>query len=64
MNPVMEQIKVRDLGQKEFHQAVEEVIESVQPVLDRNPEYRQTAVLETRAQKGDHRRDLSGGECE
>jgi glutamate dehydrogenase (NADP+) len=36
----------RDPGEKEFHQAVEEVIETVQPVLERNPQYRQTAVLE------------------
>lgn len=46
MNPVMELIKVRDPGEKEFHQAVEEVLESVQPVLDRNPQYRKDAVLE------------------
>jgi glutamate dehydrogenase (NADP+) len=46
MNPVMERIKLRDPGEKEFHQAVEEVLESVQPVLDRNPQYRQDAVLE------------------
>ena len=39
-------IKDRDPGEKEFHQAVEEVIESVKPVLDRNPQYRQDAVLE------------------
>ena len=46
MNPVMELIKARDPGEKEFHQAVQEVIENVQPVLDRNPQYRQDAVLE------------------
>ena len=39
-------IKDRDPGEKEFHQAVEEVMETVQPVIDRNPEYRQAAVLE------------------
>ena len=36
----------RDPGEKEFHQALEEVIETVQPVLERNPQYRQAAVLE------------------
>jgi glutamate dehydrogenase (NADP+) len=46
MSDILNVIKNRDPGEKEFHQAVEEVIESVQPVLDRNPEYRQTAVLE------------------
>ncbi len=46
MSDILKVIKDRDPGEKEFHQAVEEVLESVQPVLDRNPEYRQTAVLE------------------
>jgi len=42
----MEIIKERDPAAEEFHQAVHEVIESVKPVLDRNPEYRQAAILE------------------
>lgn len=42
----MELIKDRDPGQREFHQAVSEVLDTVKPVLDRNPEYRQAAVLE------------------
>jgi glutamate dehydrogenase (NADP+) len=46
MSDILKVIKNRDPGEKEFHQAVEEVLESVQPVLDRNPEYRQAAVLE------------------
>ncbi len=46
MTDILKVIKNRDPGEKEFHQAVEEVLESVQPVLDRNPEYRQAAVLE------------------
>jgi glutamate dehydrogenase (NADP+) len=36
----------RDPGEKEFHQAVREVLESVTPVLERHPEYRREAVLE------------------
>jgi glutamate dehydrogenase (NADP+) len=32
--------------QKEFHQAVQEVAESVMPVLDRHPEYRSAKILE------------------
>ncbi|MBU2647681.1 NADP-specific glutamate dehydrogenase [bacterium] len=39
-------IKDRDPGQKEFHQAVQEVLESVKPVLDRNPEYARMRILE------------------
>jgi len=46
MSEMIKWIKDRDPDQKEFHQAVQEVLESVQPVLDRNPEYRQKAVLE------------------
>ncbi|MEE8431485.1 MAG: NADP-specific glutamate dehydrogenase [Candidatus Desulfatibia sp.] len=46
MNTTMELIKARDPGEKEFHQALQEVIETVQPVMDRNPQYRQDAVLE------------------
>ena len=32
--------------QKEFHQAVHEVVESLMPVLDKHPEYRSAKVLE------------------
>jgi glutamate dehydrogenase (NADP+) len=46
MTDILNLIKNRDPGEKEFHQAVEEVLESVQPVLDRNPQYRKDAVLE------------------
>jgi len=46
MSDILRVIKDRDPGEKEFHQAVQEVIDSVQPVLERNPEYRQTAILE------------------
>ncbi len=46
MEQIVEMIQARDPEQYEFHQAVEEVIETVKPVLDRNPEYRQQAVLE------------------
>ncbi len=41
MEQIVELIKSRDPEQYEFHQAVYEVVESVKPVLDRNPEYRQ-----------------------
>jgi len=32
--------------QKEFHQAVEEVVESLMPVVDKHPEYRKAKILE------------------
>ncbi len=36
----------RDPNEREFHQAVSEVLESIQPVLDKNPQYRHEAILE------------------
>ncbi|MCP4119411.1 MAG: NADP-specific glutamate dehydrogenase [Desulfobacteraceae bacterium] len=46
MSDELTRIINKDPEQKEFHQAVQEVVETVQPVLDRNPEYRQARVLE------------------
>ena len=46
MEHIVELIQARDPEQNEFLQAVEEVVETVKPVLERNPEYRQQAVLE------------------
>ena len=43
---IMAIIKARDPHEREFHQAVSEVLESVKPVLDRNPRYRQAKILE------------------
>ena len=50
MSEELNRIMAKDPEQKEFHQAVREVIETVQPVLDRNPEYRQAKVLERLAE--------------
>jgi glutamate dehydrogenase (NADP+) len=46
MTDILQSIKERDPGEKEFFQAVQEVVETVRPVLDRNPEYRKLAVLQ------------------
>jgi len=46
MEEILKSVTARDPDQKEFHQAVKEVLETIQPVLERNPEYRQTAILE------------------
>ena len=35
MSDILDFIKAKDPGEKEFHQAVQEVLETVQPVLDR-----------------------------
>jgi len=36
----------KDPEQREFHQAVHEVVESLMPVLDKRPEYRKAKILE------------------
>lgn len=46
MENIPAHIVQRDPDQKEFLQAVSELLETVQPVLDRNPEYRSQAVIE------------------
>jgi glutamate dehydrogenase (NADP+) len=46
MSDILELIKARDPGEREFHQAVREAIGDIQLVLDRNPEYRHTKILE------------------
>ncbi|EKD36646.1 MAG: hypothetical protein ACD_75C01426G0002, partial [uncultured bacterium] len=46
MDAIINHIKEKDPEQREFHQAVEEVVQSVKPVLDRNLEYRQQSVLQ------------------
>lgn len=44
--PVFEQVLRRNPGEVEFHQAVREVFESLAPVLAKNPQYTDAAVLE------------------
>jgi glutamate dehydrogenase (NADP+) len=46
MSDIVRKIKQKDPEQKEFHQAVQEVFESVKPVLDQNPEYGQASIME------------------
>ncbi len=42
----MKQVIATNPGENEFHQAVQEVVESLMPVLDRHPKYREARVLE------------------
>ena len=46
MDTIMDIVLARDPFEKEFHQAVSEVAESVKPVLDQNPEYRHARIME------------------
>ena len=43
---ILELVKRRDPGEVEFHQAVTEVMESIEPALERNPEYRRAGIVE------------------
>ncbi len=46
MSDILETITARDPHEREFIQAVKEMIASVKPVLDQHPQFRQAAVLE------------------
>jgi len=46
MQNIVQLVKDKDPNENEFHQAVSEVMESIQPVLERNPEYRESKILE------------------
>ena len=43
---LMAEVKAKHAAQPEFHQAVQEVAESIDIVLDRHPEYRSAKILE------------------
>ncbi len=42
----MAAVTARNAGEREFHQAVQEVVESLEPVMERHPEFRKAKVLE------------------
>ncbi|HEX2999114.1 MAG TPA: NADP-specific glutamate dehydrogenase [Armatimonadota bacterium] len=46
INDVVNLVMKRNPAEPEFHQAVVEVLESLSPVLERNPKYQQNRVLE------------------
>ena len=56
LETIREQVLARNPGEKEFHQAVLEVFESLGPVLDKHPEFVDAAVLAAfvRARAPDH----------
>lgn len=43
---VLDLVKKRNPGEKEFFQAVEEVLESLEPVVKRHPKYQEAKILE------------------
>ena len=46
LNEVMDTVIKRNPGEPEFHQAVREVLESIEPVLEQRPEYITSGVIE------------------
>ena len=46
VNDFMAQLKAKNPAEPEFHQAVQEVVESLELVLDKHPEYRSAKILE------------------
>ena len=43
---VIDQVKARNIGESEFHQTIEEVLYSLEPVLVKHPEYIKQNILE------------------
>ena len=43
---LMEKVIAKNPGEKEFHQAVSEVLESLEPVLKKRPEYLEAKILD------------------
>jgi glutamate dehydrogenase (NADP+) len=46
INKIIVEVKAKNPNEPEFHQAVEEVCESLEPVFARHPEYRAAKILE------------------
>ncbi|MBC5997026.1 NADP-specific glutamate dehydrogenase [Romboutsia ilealis] len=46
INKIISDVKHRNKGDEEFHQAVEEVLHSLEPVLVKHPEYIKESILE------------------
>ncbi len=46
LNDFMNEVKAKNPAQPEFHQAVEEVVASLLPVVDKHPEFRKAKILE------------------
>jgi len=46
LSSVMETVKKRNPSESEFHQAVEEVLESLEPVISKHPEFEKLGVID------------------
>ncbi len=46
VSSIMEHVKAKNPAEPEFHQAVQEVVESLDLVIEKHPEYRQARIIE------------------
>ncbi len=46
VDAIMADVKAKNQAQPEFHQAVQEVVESLEPVIEKHPEYKEAKILE------------------
>jgi glutamate dehydrogenase (NADP+) len=46
INGILEQVKQKDAAQPEFHQAVDEVLTSLAPAIEKHPKYREAGIVE------------------
>lgn len=46
LDKVYEKVVDRNPGEEEFHQAVEEVLESIEPAMEKHPEFADAKVVE------------------
>ena len=45
LNDVMDKVIARNAAEPEFHQAVKEVLESIEPVIEAHPEYEKAGLI-------------------
>lgn len=46
LNKVLNEVKNKNNTEKEYIEAVEEVLSTIEPVIEKHPEYEKTALLE------------------
>jgi len=46
LNEIIEKVKRQDPDQKEFHQAVQEVLETLEPTVSKHPEFVKAGIYE------------------
>ena len=52
VNEVLTSVRAKNPAEPEFHQAVQEVLESLGPALSKHPEYQKARILERMVEPG------------